>query len=77
MDSPEDIVFDLVQAAPDQPVGRPISAEGNSVSVFKRAHLGAYLQTHYRGPNMVLAAAAPVTFAVQAERRLRSASFAR
>jgi predicted Zn-dependent peptidase len=75
MDSPEDIVFDLVQEAafPDQPVGRPILGTGNSVSVFKRAHLGAYLQTHYHGPNMVLAAAGAVDHASlvsEAERRL-------
>ena len=75
MDSPEDIVFDLVQEAafPDQPVGRPILGTGNSVSCFKRAHLGAYLPTHYHGPNMVLAAAGAVDHAslvAEAERRL-------
>ena len=62
MDSPEDIAFDLVQEAafPDQPVGRSILGTVESVGRFKRAHLGAYLSTHYHGPNMVLAAAGAV-----------------
>jgi predicted Zn-dependent peptidase len=77
MDSPEDIVFDLVQEAafPDQPVGRPILGTAKSVSCFKRTHLGAYLSTHYHGPNMVLAAAGAVDHAslvAEAERRLAS-----
>ncbi len=77
MDSPDDIVFDLVQEAafPDQPVGRPILGTANSVVRFKRAHLGAYLSTHYHGPNMVLAAAGAVDHAAlvaEAERRLAS-----
>ncbi len=77
MDSPEDIVFDLVQEAafPDQPVGRPILGTARSVACFKRTHLGAYLSTHYHGPNMVLAAAGAVDHALlvaEAERRLAS-----
>jgi predicted Zn-dependent peptidase len=77
MDSPDDIVFDLVQEAayPDQPVGRPILGTASSVTRFKRAHLGAYLSTHYHGPNMVLAAAGAVDHAAlvaEAERRLAS-----
>jgi len=77
MDSPEDIVFDLVQEAafPDQPVGRPILGTVESVSRFKRAHLGSYLSAHYHGPNMVLAAAGAVDHAAlvaEAERRLGS-----
>jgi predicted Zn-dependent peptidase len=77
MDSPDDIVFDLVQEAafPDQPVGRPILGTAKSVVRFKRAHLGAYLSTHYHGPNMVLAAAGAVDHAslvAEAARRLGS-----
>jgi predicted Zn-dependent peptidase len=77
MDSPDDIVFDLVQEAayPDQPVGRPILGTAMSVARFKRAHLGTYLSTHYHGPNMVLAAAGAVDHAAlvaEAERRLAS-----
>lgn len=75
MDSPEDIAFDLVQEAafPDQPVGRPILGTAESVSRFKRAHLGSYLSAHYHGPNMVLAAAGAVdhkALVAEAERRL-------
>jgi predicted Zn-dependent peptidase len=77
LDSPEDMVFDLVQetAYPDQPVGRPILGTAHSVSGFKRAHLGAYLSTHYHAPNMVLAAAGAIDHGVlvtEAERRLSS-----
>src|SRR5690349_21886524 len=41
MDSPDDIVFDLVQEAafPGQPVGRPILGTADSVRSFRRAHL--------------------------------------
>jgi predicted Zn-dependent peptidase len=75
MDSPDDMVFDLVQEAafPGQAVGRPILGTAESVSRFKRAHLGAYLSAHYHGPNMVLAAAGAVDHAAlvaEAERRL-------
>jgi predicted Zn-dependent peptidase len=75
MDSPEDIVFDLVSEAafPDQPAGRPILGTVESVSSFGRTHLGTYLATHYHAPNMVLAAAGAVDHAAlvaEAERRL-------
>jgi predicted Zn-dependent peptidase len=77
MDSPDDIVFDLVQEAafPDQAVGRPILGTAKSVVRFKRAHLGIYLSTHYHGPNMVLAAAGAVDHGLlvaEAERHLGS-----
>jgi predicted Zn-dependent peptidase len=77
LDSPDDIAFDLVQEAafPDQPVGRPILGTVESVSRFKRAHLGSYLAAHYHGPNMVLAAAGAVdhsALVAEAERRLGS-----
>jgi predicted Zn-dependent peptidase len=75
MDSPDDIAFDLVQEAafPNQAVGRPILGTVESVRSFKRNHLGAYLATHYHGPNMVLAAAGAVDHAAlvaEAERGL-------
>ena len=61
-DSPEDMVFDLVQstAFPDQPAGRPILGTVDSVKGFKSSHLKSYLSTHYQAPNMVLAAAGAV-----------------
>lgn len=77
LDSPEDIAFDLVQEAafPGQPAGRAILGTAESVSRFKRAHLGTYLSAHYHGPNMVLAAAGAVdhrALVAEAERRLSS-----
>jgi predicted Zn-dependent peptidase len=62
LDSPEDMVFDLVQstAFPDQPAGRPILGTAKSVKGFKSTHLKGYLTTHYHAPNMVLAAAGAV-----------------
>jgi predicted Zn-dependent peptidase len=61
-DSPEDMVFDLVQATafPDQPAGRPILGTSESVRGFRSTHLKTYLTTHYHAPNMVLAAAGAV-----------------
>jgi predicted Zn-dependent peptidase len=74
-DSPDDIAYDFVSEAafPDQPVGRPILGTADSVCRFERGHLGSYLATHYRAPNMVLAAAGAVDHAAlvaEAERRL-------
>jgi FtsP/CotA-like multicopper oxidase with cupredoxin domain len=65
MDAPDDIAFDLVQDAafPDQSVGRSILGTVESVSSFKRTHLGSYLSAHYHAPNMVLAAAGAVDHA--------------
>jgi predicted Zn-dependent peptidase len=79
MDSPDDIVFDLVQEAafPDQPVGRPILGTAASVSGFERDHLGCYLSAHYHGPNMVLVAAGAVDHAAllaEAERHPAASS---
>ena len=77
VDSPEDIVYDLISEAafPDQSVGRPILGTVESVSSFGRSHLGAYLGAHYHTPNMVLAAAGAVdhdALVAEAERRLAS-----
>lgn len=64
-DSPEDIVFDLVQEAayPDQPIGRPILGTAASVSRFAPDDLSRYLTSHYRPSNMVVAAAGAVDHA--------------
>ena len=50
-DSPEDMVFDLVQstAFPDQPAGRPILGTVDSVKGFKSSHLKSYLSTPLSG----------------------------
>jgi predicted Zn-dependent peptidase len=75
LDSPEDIVFDLVQDAayPDQPAGRPILGTVESVSALSRDQLGNFLSAHYHAPNMVLVAAGAVDHAAlieEAELRL-------
>ena len=75
LDMPEDIVFDLLQEAafPDQPIGRPILGTARERRQLQRADLGAYLSTHYHGPNMVLSAAGDVDHAslvAEAERPL-------
>jgi predicted Zn-dependent peptidase len=75
LDSPEDMVFDLVQetAFPGQALGRPILGTPQSVKSFKASHLADYLGAHYHGPNMVLAAAGAVdhrTLVDEAEKRL-------
>lgn len=58
-DTPDDIVFDHLQAAafPDQPVGRPILGSVETVRNFHRETLTAYMAAHYGAPSMVLAAA--------------------
>jgi len=61
-DTPDDLVFDLFQntAYAGQPIGRPILGTKETVSGFTRGDLRDYLDTHYRGPNMVLTAAGAV-----------------
>lgn len=61
-DNPADIVFDQFQrsAFPDQPLGRPILGTPEIVSGIGRETLLAYMDQHYRGGGMVLAAAGDV-----------------
>ncbi len=56
-DTPDDLVFDLLQEAcfPDQPVGRPIFGSEEKVAGFSRDDLGGYMARHYRAGAMVLA----------------------
>lgn len=58
-DTPDDIVFDYFQevAYPDQPLGRSILGTEALVSSFTRDDITAYVNQHYHGPQMVLAAA--------------------
>ncbi len=58
-DMPEDRVFDLFQEAafPDQAMGRAILDTPESVERFSEDDLRRFLNTHYRGPNMVISAA--------------------
>lgn len=58
-DSPDDVVYDFVQAKafPDQGVGRPILGTAQSIAEISRDRLTQHLATHYRAGDMVLSAA--------------------
>ncbi len=58
-DTPDDVVFDLMQKAAyhDQPMGRPILGTIDLVNNFSRADLADYMSAHYKAENMVVAAA--------------------
>jgi predicted Zn-dependent peptidase len=62
-DTPDDIVFDHLQAViyPDQPMGRPILGDEQTVSGFNRDHLKTYMGANYRAGGMVLIASGAVT----------------
>ncbi len=64
-DTPDDLVFDLLNAAafPDQAIGRPILGTPETVSGFNRGAIQAYLDRHYAGPISVVAAAGAVDHA--------------
>lgn len=61
-DTPDDIVFDHLQeiAFPDQPLGRPILGTAETVSRFTRRDLLDFRARHFRGGNIVVAAAGDV-----------------
>jgi predicted Zn-dependent peptidase len=58
-DTPDDLIYELLQATafPDQAIGRSIMGTRATVKNFDRKRLRAHLVTHYRAPNMVIAAA--------------------
>ncbi len=58
-DTPDDLIFELLQATafPDQAIGRSIMGTRATVKNFDRKRLRNHLVTHYRAPNMVIAAA--------------------
>jgi predicted Zn-dependent peptidase len=62
LDTPDDRVYDLFTDAayPDQPIGRTILGTPQTVEATGPAMLNEYLNRHYRGPSMVLAAAGAV-----------------
>jgi predicted Zn-dependent peptidase len=77
-DTPDDLVFDYLQAIafPDQPVGRSILGTPATVRSFDGPRLRSYLARNYRGPDMVVAAAGAVDHAaVVAEVGERFAGF--
>ena len=59
LDAPEDRVYDIFAetAYPEQPIGRNILGTAETVKAAASPMLGAYLNRHYRGPGMVIAAA--------------------
>ena len=61
-DTPDDIVFDHFQetAYPEQALGRPVLGRAEVVRSLGRDTLVDYLGRHYRGPNLVIAAAGRV-----------------
>jgi predicted Zn-dependent peptidase len=77
-DTPDDLVFDHLQktAFPNQPIGRSILGTPATVRSFDRKRLRSYLTSHYRAPDMVVAAAGAVDHdSVVAEVEHRFSSF--
>ncbi|MBS0273437.1 MAG: insulinase family protein [Proteobacteria bacterium] len=64
-DTPDDIIFDHLQAAvyPDQPMGWPILGEEDTVGNFTREQLRDYMGTNYRAGSMLLIASGAVNHA--------------
>ncbi|MGL6043325.1 MAG: M16 family metallopeptidase, partial [Sandaracinobacteroides sp.] len=62
MDTPDDLVFDHLQAVayPGQSLGRAILGTPDSLAALDRQALLSWRQTHYRGPGLVLSAAGQV-----------------
>lgn len=77
-DTPDDVVFEHLNELcyPDQPMGRSLLGTAKTLRAFNRDSLRGYLSTHYRGPDMVVAAAGAVDHEqVVAEAERRFASF--
>jgi predicted Zn-dependent peptidase len=62
LDTPDDLVFDHLQAVafPGQALGRPILGTPDSLAGLDRAALTGWRDRHYRAPGLVLAAAGRV-----------------
>src|SRR5207244_6039866 len=77
-DTPDDVVFEHLNELcyPEQPMGRSLLGTAKTLKRFDRDMLRNYLTTHYRGPDMVVAAAGAVDHKrVVAEVTQRFASF--
>jgi len=61
-DTPDDVVFEHLNELcyPDQPMGRSLLGTAKTLHGFNRDMLRGYLSNHYRGPDMVVAAAGAV-----------------
>src|ERR1700759_838433 len=64
-DTPDDIIFDHLQATiyPNQPLGWPILGEDETVAAFTREDLRTYMQANYLAGGMTLVASGAVTHA--------------
>jgi predicted Zn-dependent peptidase len=76
-DTPDDVVFEHLNELcyPDQPMGRSLLGTAKTLKGFDRDMLRGYLSTHYRGPDMVVAAAGAINHAevvAEAAERFRS-----
>lgn len=58
LDTPDDVVFDHLQAVSygDQPIARPILGEPGTINQFTQNDLLGYLRGNYTGSNMVVSA---------------------
>lgn len=58
-DTPEDVIYDNLQAAafPDQPMGRPVLGPPETVATMRRSALVDFMGSHYTAPRMILGAA--------------------
>ena len=64
-DTPDDIIFDHLQATiyPNQPLGWPILGDDKTVSAFTQENLRTYMQANYLAEGMTLVASGAVTHA--------------
>lgn len=64
-DTPDDLIFDMLQEAsyPDQPIGRPILGSAENVARLTRDEIAGYMAEHYRAPAMAVVAAGAVDHA--------------
>ncbi len=63
LDTPDDLVFDLISALewPDSPVGRSIAGTHETVEAMSRASLRGFLARHYLANTAAVVVAGPVT----------------
>jgi predicted Zn-dependent peptidase len=76
-DTPDDVIFEHMSelAFPGQPMGRSLLGTAESLKKFTDETLHGYLAKHYRGPDMVVAAAGAVDHEMVTEASRRFAKF--
>jgi len=72
-DTPDDLVFDMLQqsAFPDQPLGAPILGTPKTVAEMSGASLHQFRATHYVGGNLILSAAGNIEHGALVEMALQ------